>query len=151
MKKIIVIAIALVLSLTAFSQETKKWFPGSASSYIALMHTTAGDPLTILMAGGEKPLYQLGENTTLNGWYFFYVDRFTGYTYGGPSIFTSFEKGFASFGVAAGSYKYGLHVDLRFFSSYGTYGKCNWFINTEYNAWPNWHRMWLSYTLNDYM
>lgn len=147
MKKLFIILVML-LPLSLIAQDSKL-FPSPATSYVALMQSTS-DPLTILMAGGEKSIYKIGEKTTLNAWYFFYVDRTIGYTYGGPSIFTEFEDGFASFGVAAGV----LSQDYKFiyaFSSFGKYKDIGWFINTEHNAWPNWHRIWLSYSLNDYI
>lgn len=148
MKTFIIISMFL-LPLSLIAQDSNKWFSSPATSYVALMQSTA-DPLTILMAGGEKSIYKLSENTSINAWYFFYVDRTMGYTYGGPSLFTEFKDGFASFGCAAGfiSQNYKL---IYAFSSFGKYKSIGWFYNSEHNAWPNWHRVWLSYSLNDYI
>lgn len=147
MKKIIIICIFL-LPLSLIAQDSK-WFPVPATSYVAMMQTVK-DPLTIIMMGGEKSIYKLSEKTSLNAWYFGYIDKTMGYCYAGPSVFIEFKDGFASFGCAAGvvSQDYKL---IYAFSSFGKYKNIGWFLNTEHNAWPNWHRVWLSYYLNDYV
>lgn len=147
MKKLFIILIIL-LPLSLIAQDSK-WFPIPTTSYVAMMQSTS-DPLTIIMMGGEKSIYQIGQKTSLNAWYFGYVDKTMGYCYGGPSVFAEIKDGFASFGMAAGvtsqNYKF-----IYAFSSYGKYKSIGWFINTEHNAWPNWHRVWLGYSLNDYI
>jgi hypothetical protein len=146
MKKIFLI-LALVIPFTLFSQESKKWFPSSATSYVALMRSTS-DSLTMLMVGGEKSIYQLTDSTSLNFWYSAYVDRAIGYVYGGPSIYTKFRNGYASLGCAIGitSLSYKLIYSI---SSYGKFKKFNWYWDTEFNAWPNWHLIWLTYSFTD--
>lgn len=147
--KTFIIILVMLLPLSLIAQDSKKLFPTPATSYVALMQSTS-DPLTIVMMGGEKSIYQLSDSTVFNTWYFAYVDGTMGYCYAGPSVFTKFKDGSASFGFAAGV----TSQDYKFiyaFSSYGKYRNIGWFVNTEHHAWPNWHRAWLSYSFNDYV
>ncbi len=147
MKKFISICIIL-LPLSLIAQESK-WFASSASSYVGLMQTT-NNPLTIIMMGGEKPIYQVSEKISLNAWYFAYVDKTIGYTYAGPSLSTQFQDGFASFGLAVG-FTSQDYKPIYAFSTFGMYKNIGWFLNTEHNAWPTWHRISLSYSLNKHI
>jgi len=144
MKKLLILLSCVIFGISTNAQESK-WF-GQGNSYGSVMQTVpkTGSATTILMFGGEKPIYNFSEKHSINFWHFEYLDNALGYMYGGLSFASSFEKGFLSIGAGAGV------TSLNFKPVYafviiGEYNKFGLFFNSEHNAWPNWHRTWISY------
>lgn len=146
MKRILVFVLFAIITISANAQESK-WF-GQGNSYAALMQTVpkTGTAATILMFGGEKPIYNFSEKHSISFWHFEYLDNVLGYMYGGLSFATNFEEGFLSIGSGAGVTSQNFKP-VYAFVIIGKYNKFGLFFNSEHNAWPNWHRTWVSYNL----
>lgn len=144
MKIFLIFTSCVIIIINANAQESK-WF-GKGNSYAAVMQTIPKNEsaATILMFGGEKPIYNFSEKCSINFWHFEYLDNALGYMYGGLSFGTNFEKGFLSIGAGAGVTSQNFKP-IYAFVMIGKFDKFGLFFNSEHNAWPNWHRTWASY------
>lgn len=153
MKKIVVLTSLLIIVLSSYSgvridPKLSKWFQGTPYTYIGYMHTLEAyeSPLNIAMVGGERSVYRLNDNFDINIWYFGYLDKSIGYTYGGLSLSKNFAQGFYSLGTGIG---FTSTSELIYaFTLMGEFNRIHWFANTEHGIW-NWHRMLLGYYFAD--
>ncbi len=125
--------LCVIIIINANAQE-KKWF-GQGNSYAAVMQTVpkTGTAATVLMFGGEKPIYNFSEKYSIKFWHFEYLDNVLGYMYGGINFTTSFEKGFLSIGTGSGVTSQNFKP-IYAFVMMGKYNKFGLFFNSEHNA-----------------